>query len=637
MIGKIGKAFDKLLSFLGLASTVTLILLAGFIFVNFFCRYVLSVNIIGLFSLAVYSLIIFPFLSVAYTEREGKHIVVDVLTSRLPSRPKALLEIGVLFVSLLFPTILGWKAMEWALRCFRLKIWTVFELSLPQGMLILVIVFGCFLLVLQIIRMLIHNIVDLSKSTESRGSLFTLLKGNPWLPLFLFFVGILASAILLVYETPIIGLLCLLLVLFFSGVSVFLSLGLVGCVGLYYLVGPSALKQVPITAYDSLRNFPLTCLPLFILGGFLMEKSGMIDDVFKFFELFSGRYSPGLLIVTIAVGLVVCATTGSSVGATAVLASIILPVLIERGYNINLSAGVVAGATVGSLIPPSLGAVIYGVMVDESIARLFMAQLLPGLVLFGLYFLYIIVLGAVNEKGLFEKGRRPKEALVEQVTWKQKLIAFKKAFWGLFTPIVMLGGIYWGLFTPTEAAAVLVVYVIVVSVFITKGLRWEDIVSISRKSVGTTSMLLCIIMSAYIFGLIILQIRLAPAIVSFAEASGWGQLYVLMCLFVTLVVGGMFLDSASLMLITLPVFYPLCVSVGIDSLWLRVFYCIMLEIGLLTPPVGLNLFSIHGVTGVPLANIIRGVVPFLAMMVLTIVVMYFFPELATWLPSTMGD
>ncbi|MFC1870132.1 TRAP transporter large permease subunit [Chloroflexota bacterium] len=625
----IDNGFDKLISATGLLAIGMMLLLAILVFFLTFTRYVLHINIVGLFDGAVYSLIVFPFLTAAYTMREGRHISVDIFTTRLPERARAILNVAVYLVSLIYVIILGWQAWRWAANLFSHQALTEASFMVQKGIFPSIIAFGCFLLVLQIIRQLVHSIQSLPSQTSSSR-----LRDNPWLYVSLFLIGIIASIVLFIHVNTGAGIILLAIVVLFSGMPVFLALGLIGVLGIYFLLGPASFLQIPIAAFKAVDSFTLTCLPLFILGGLIMEGSGIAEDIFRFFQLWTGRFAASTLLVTIIVGMVFCAISGSSTAVTAVIAGVALPVLISRRFNKALSCGAVAGATVGTLIPPSIGYVIYGVLADESVGALFMAGLIPSIILFGFYFLYVIIRSAISKKSIFERGQIPAQISIEQITWRDRLSSLKTAAWGLLTPVIILGGIYLGVYTPTEAAGVLVIYAILVSIFVKKS-KWQDIIKSTLRGVLVSAMIVCIIFSAYIFALVISQLRVAPSLVAYAEASGLTSFAVLMIIFTTLIILGMFLEAASVKVITLPIFYPMAMSVGINSLWLGVFYQIIMEIGLLTPPVGLNLFVLRGVTGIPLGTIIRGCLPFILMMVLTLVIIYVFPELVTWLPGTM--
>lgn len=617
--------FDKVVAAMGVMAIGLMLLIAALVFALSLSRSVFHINLPGLFDGPVYALMAFPFLTMAYTLRERRHIIIDTFTTRLSERARTLLNITTCSASLVYIIILGWLSACWVPILFHQGIMTDATFRIPKGIPVSIMAFGSLLLLLQIIRMLVHDIRSLSSKTSH-------LKDGAWLPSSLFIVGVITGIVIYTSVNQIAGISLLTLVLLFSGMPVFLAFGLLGCLGIYFLLGSPSLMQVPIKAYESVMSFPLTCLPLFILGGLIMEQSGIGEDLFRFFELWLGRWAVSPLVVTIAAGMLFCAISGSTAATTAVIGAVALPILMRRGYNKALLCGTVGGATVGTLIPPSVGYVVSAVLTEESIGALFMATILPAIVLFAFYFSFVTILGWVSKKSLFEKGQIPSEATFKQVTWKDRFLGFKSGIWGLLAPMIIIGGIYSGMFTPTEVAALLVVYAIILSVFI-KRISWQNIIKGTSKGAVLSSMLLCIIFSAYMFALVISQMRLAANLSAYVQATEITAPMVVVIIFVLLIVLGMFMEAVSIKVITLPVFYPVAMSVGINSVWLLVFYQFLMEIGGLTPPFGICLLVIKGTTGLPLNTVAKGVLPFVALMVLTVVVLYLFPQLATWLPS----
>ena len=631
-LNRITAGFDKILSASGLAGIAIMLLLSGLVFGLTVSRYILRINIPGLFDAAIYTLIVFPLLTAAYTLREGRHISVDVLTSSMSGKAKFLLNALVYLFASIFVVVLCWKGIIWLIDIVKNDVYTDGVFAIPKSILLGIMLFGSFLLLLQIYRVVASDLGSLS--SELRGDASSKDSRYFWLPSFSFLAGLIAGVLIFVYVQPAVGIMVIGLVLLFSGMPVFLALGLIGVTGIYIVHGTSSLIQIPLTAYRAVSGFPLSCLPLFILGGLIMEGSGIAKDVFRFFEVWTGRFSTSTLMVTIAAGMIFCAISGSSSATTAVITGVAVPILISRGFDKGLSSGAVAASTVGTLIPPSIGYVVYCVLTGESIGQLFIAGLVPSFILFAFYFLYIFILGKVSPKSLYENRKVPEQGILERTTWKDRILSLKTALWGLFTPILILGGIYLGVYTPTEASAVLVVYAIFLSIFIKK-VKWNKIIEDTLRSAVIASMILCIISTAYMFALVISQLRVAHSLLAYMEAANLSAGMVLLIIFVILGILGLFLDAAAVKVITLPIFYPVAMAAGINGLWFGVFYGFCNEIGLLTPPVGMNLFVIKGVSDIPLRRIIRGCAPFLVIMTLTLIIIYIFPELVTWLPATI--
>ena len=632
------KAIDsslyKILSAMGLISVILMVLLSLFISTQVFFRYFLSTHIPGLFDLSIYSLIIFTFLSAGYTLREGQHIFVDLVFNHLSEGAKLGFKISTYTVSLFFVVALGWVSWQWASNAFSSGSMTISETPIPKGLLIASMSLGFLLLFLQIIRLIVSSSIRFSHLFNIK-KFFKDKWNNPFFSMAIFITGLILGFLLTVYINKIVGICLITILVLLCGMPVFLALGFAGSAGMYILMGESTLRQIPFLAYKSVESFPLTCLPLFIIAGIIMEKGKIVDDVFAFFRYFAGNFISAPLISTILVGGFFCAISGSSVATTSLIAAVSLPILISSGYKKSISSGVVAGSTIGTVIPPSIGYVLYGVITEESIGQLFIAGIIPAAMIFGFYCLYILLRAKISANSLFEIGRSPKQLPKLEVTWREKFKVLKKASYGLFSPVFVLGGIYLGIFTPTEAAAMMVIYAIIVTTLLLKTITWHRLFEIILTGTKVSSMILIIIVGARIFGALTSQLGIASDLVAAIDAAEISPVSTLLIISAVLVVLGMFLDAASIMVITLPVFYPVIMAVGFNSIWYGVFFIIILEIGLLTPPVGLNLFIIKGLSKFNMGTIISGTFPFILIMALSLFILILFPQLATWLPSLM--
>jgi len=332
-------------------------------------------------------------------------------------------------------------------------------------------------------------------------------------------------------------------------------------------------------------------------------------------------------MVTIFTGAIICAITGSSIAATAVLSLICVPPLLRRKFDKRLSIGTVAAGSVGTLIPPSVALIVYGVLVEQSIGRLFMASLLPALITFALFGLYIFILSLTSKS----KFGTPTPA----VPWSTRFSSLRGAIPILLLPFVILGGIYYGIFTATEAAGVAVVYGLFVALASGKSFGWKGLNIGLHEGALIASMVIFVIIGGMLFASVASQLRVGQVVTSFVQDIGLSNWAVLIVMFVILFIMGMFMPNAPIMLITVPIFFPLAKSLGIDPLFLGVFYVFAGEIGLLTPPVGVNLFVMQGVSGLSLKDVSLGCLPFVGLLAISLLLMCLFPELATWLPSTM--
>ncbi|MFC1871732.1 TRAP transporter large permease subunit [Chloroflexota bacterium] len=611
--------------FLGIALMITLSLFVSLVMMS---RHVLALNIPHFFDASMYVLIIFPLTTAAYTLRAEKHIVIDVFVSRLSERAQAALRIIAYLAVLIFVFVFAWQGIKWWLTLFSTGLLTFGVWQVPQWILVGLIIFGVLLLIPMIIRIVAKDyrvfVSDKASGTISQGFLF----------IAIFIIGFAGAIYLFIQGSNVAAILLLLAVVLFAGVPVFLALGIMGTVGLYFALGLGGLVQIPHHLFGKLNSFPLTCLPLFVFAGMVMERGKLVDDLFKFVEVWVGHFTPAIPVVTIIVGMLICSLTGSPTAATAMLAATALPVLINRGYKKSLGAGLIAGSGAGALIPPSIGYVVYCVLVEESIAELFIASIIPAIILFGLMIVYILVLNVFNKKALFEGGVIPPRS-TERVSWRQKFVVTGRVIPTLFAPVLVMGTIYTGIFTPTESAAALLVYSIILTVLFKRTLNLRGLYQACSQGTVTSSMILSIIAVAFIFAAAISQLGVVTAIQDFGNALGLGAIGVLSFMFLALLILGMVMNAGSIKVITLPIFYPMAMAVGINPIWLGVFYEINNELGSLTPPFGMDFFVIKSVVGLPYGTVLKGVLPFILLYVLTMAIITVFPETALWLPSTM--
>jgi C4-dicarboxylate transporter, DctM subunit len=625
IIRAIDKGIDGTLSITGQLTSVLLVLISLFVFVNVISRLV-GQPMPWLFDVTCFCLIFFTFLGAGYGLRQGIQINVDILRNHLPEEVNAFLDIFIYIISMGFFIILGWTGWDWTHDSFVFGLRTTTAIiKFPKWVIISVIPLGSFLLFLQCLRMVIINIRRLSKYEPPNPS--SRLTHKLLAASCLLAAALVLGAILFKYVHPLVGMFFFLLTFLFAGMPVAFALGTMGCLGIYFLFGFDQFTQIPMTAFQAVNSWPLTAIPLFVLGGILMGESAAAKRIFELVEIWFRRIPSPLIVATILSAGIFCAITGSSVAATATIGTTCLPILYERGYNKRLCIGAVAGATVGTLIPPSNGFILYGVLVDESVGQLFMAGVFPAAALFTLYLLYVFLRSFIKKEERVEP--------LPPTTWKTKFVALRSACWGLAAPFIVLGGIYLGIVTPTEAGGILVVYSLIVGIFFTKTLKWQQIKKSALGTIGISLMVLSIISFASIYSSLIAQHQVIKDLIAAVKAFNLSAPGFLVILCVILLFLGMFLEAVAIMMLTLPLIYPIAMALGINSLWLGVFYIINTEIGLMTPPVGLELFILKGIVKEDMATIARSTIPFILMMLLTLLIMYLLPQLATWLPGTM--
>ncbi|WP_418378430.1 TRAP transporter large permease [Acidaminococcus sp.] len=409
------------------------------------------------------------------------------------------------------------------------------------------------------------------------------------------------------------------------GVPVAFSLGTSGLLGmLLFMPGDGALDQIPILAYKALDDFVLCAVPLYILMSAILLKGKVGEDLFDLGNKWLRHLPGGLGIATIVACGIFAAITGSSVACAVTVGAIAIPEMLKRGYDRSVVLGAVAGGgTLGILIPPSIPMILYGSITGESIGQLFMSGVLPG-VLMTLFFIFIVV----------HRSRHLK--LEAKAPLAERLTALKGSFWGLLLPIIVVGGIYTGAFTPTEAAAVGTVYALFITFVIYRTLSIKDLPGILLETVGTTAMIFAIMIGASLFGFVLTILQVPQALtmmVAEVEVSRWVFFILINLLLLFL---GCILETVSIIFITVPILYPIIKQLGFDPIWFNVVMQINMEMALITPPVGMNLFVLKGVSpDSRMEDIIRGVVPYIGVMALEILLISVVPEIATWLPSVV--
>ena len=417
----------------------------------------------------------------------------------------------------------------------------------------------------------------------------------------------------------------ILLILLGSGLSVAFALGAAGVFGMVaFMETDAALAQIPILAYKSLDDFVLTAIPLYVLMSQILLEGKVGDDLFDLGNKWLRHLPGGLGVATIVACAIFAAITGSSVACAVTIGAIAIPEMLRRGYERTLVLGsVAAGGTLGILIPPSIPMILYGAITGESVGQLFMSGVVPGILL-TLMFIAIVVYRSRN------LPLEPKASLQE------RLQALKSSAFGLFLPVLVVGGIYTGAFTPTEAAAVGTVYSLVITFVIYRSLKPKDLLPIMLDTVKPSCMIFAIMIGATLFGFVMTILNVPQVLTGFVtdmEANRW---VVFIAINILLLFLGCILESISIIFITLPILFPLITKLGFDPIWFNVVMLINLELALITPPVGMNLFVLQGVSPEStMTQIVKGVVPFGIAMAVEIFILCFFPQLATWLPTVI--
>ena len=432
-------------------------------------------------------------------------------------------------------------------------------------------------------------------------------------------------------DPVIVGVIGTILVFFllFLGMPIAFSLMLVGFAGIAYLTSlEAALPVAARTVYEVSAFYPYTVIPLFIVMGGFAGSSGMTRDLYGTFDKWFRKLPGGLAIATIGACAGFAAVSGSSVATAATMGTIAVPEMKRFNYHPRLSTGsVAAGGTLGFLIPPSIGFIVYGMMTEQSIGKLLVAGMIPGLTLAAAYIAIIVVMVKLNP------SLAP--ASPEPVTWREKF----KALTGIWEPLaiflVVMGGIYLGFFTPTEAGAIGATVLFLVAL-IKRKLTGQNLVQALQEAIRISVMVLFLVAGANVFSYF-LALSMIPMKVAEWVAGLQVTPYLIHAIIVVIYLFlGCFLDAISMMVLTLPVIFPIILALGFDPIWFGVIAVLMMEAGLITPPMGLNIFTVAGVVkDVSVEEIFRGTLPFLLSIFVIVILITIFPKIALLLPNMM--
>ena len=419
-----------------------------------------------------------------------------------------------------------------------------------------------------------------------------------------------------------------LLLLIFIRIPIGLAMLLCGLGGAWVIYGSAdpILNQLKQVTYSTFSNYNLSVIPLFLLMGQFAALGGLSQALFKAAEAWIGHRKGGVAMAAVGACAGFGAICGSSLATAATMGQVALPELKRAGYAGGIStAALAAGGTLGILIPPSGPMVLYGVISDTSIGQLFMAGLVPGLMLAAIFALWCMAVAWRTGQ-----GRREPRASIGEI-WE----ALRRSIWALALPPFILGGMYAGIFTATEAAGVGAMAALIIAVLVYRNLGWRDVWHSALDAARTSSMLFLILAAAAIFGHALTKLRIPNEIVELVAHYGLSQTGFLIAVMVLILVLGMFLETISIILITTPVILPVLIALKIDPVWYGILLTVNLELALITPPVGMNLFTLKAVSHAPIGEIIRGVAPYFMLLVFGLALIMIFPQLALFLPGTM--
>jgi len=413
--------------------------------------------------------------------------------------------------------------------------------------------------------------------------------------------------------------------LMLTGMPVSIALGLTV---LSFLFGFTdvPLESVALKLFTGIEKFEIMAIPFFILAGNFLTHGGVARRMINFATAMVGHWYGGLGLGGVMAWALFAAVSGSSPATVVAIGSILLPAMVKAGFPKRFGAGVITtSGALGILIPPSIVMVMYAVATNTSVGALFMAGVIPGIVL-------AMVLGGVT----WWRARKNNYPRLPKASWSERWKAFRESVWGLFLIVVVMGGIYAGIFTPTEAAAMSAVYAFFVAVFIYKDMGLKDVPKVLLNSANMSAMLLYIITNAALFSFIMTNENIPQAMADWIMGHGLGVVSFLLAVNVILLLAGNFMEPSSIMLIFAPILFPIAMKLGIDPIHLGILMVVNMEVGMCHPPVGLNLYVASGITKMGITELTVAVWPWLLAMLGFLVAVTYWPPMSLWLPRMLG-
>ncbi|HVI14368.1 MAG TPA: TRAP transporter large permease subunit [Pseudolabrys sp.] len=417
----------------------------------------------------------------------------------------------------------------------------------------------------------------------------------------------------------------LLFALMLTGMPISISLGLTVLTFLFTMTRVP-IESVGLKLFSGLDNFGIMAIPFFILAGSFLTRGGVARRMINFTTSLVGHWPGGLGLAGVAACALFAAICGSSVATVAAIGSIILPAMVQQGFPKRFGAGVVTtSGALGILVPPSIILVLYGVSTNTSIGTLFMAGIVPGVIL-------AFMLASVTWFIAWRKNypRLPR------ATWRERLNALHDGIWGLMLVVLVLGGIYSGIFTPTEAAAVAAVYSFVITVFVYRELKLSEVPKVLLNAANLSAMLLYIITNAVLFSFLMTHEQIPQVMAAWIVEQHFSVWVFLFVVNVILLLAGNVMDPSSILLIMAPILFPLAVNLGVNPIHLGILMVVNMEVGLCHPPVGLNLYVGSGIAKMGISEITIAVLPWLCAMLIFLFMVTYIPEISLWLPQTLG-
>ncbi|GAB7386855.1 TRAP transporter large permease [Bacillaceae bacterium] len=427
------------------------------------------------------------------------------------------------------------------------------------------------------------------------------------------------------------------LLIMLTGMPIAFALGIIAVGATLLFLESYQFDMLADFIYSSLNDFSLLSIPLFILMGAVFAGSKANGDLFDTAQKWFGKLPGGLAISSIVASALFAALSGSSPATAAAIGKAAIPEMRKRGYSNAIATGaIVAGGTLGILIPPSITLLLYGIAVEQSIGKLFIGGIIPGIILTGMFCIWVYIAVLLERKKGISIGSPEAVSYIIHYSWKERFASLLKVIPFVTLLLAILASLYMGLATPSEAAAIGAVLALLMVVLVYRSLRLKQFMNILLESTRENTMILLIIAFSALIGTTMSYLSIPQDLAKMIVGLEINRWWIMLLINLFLLVLGCFLPPAAIILMTAPILYPIITGLGFDPIWFGVIMTINMEAGLITPPVGLNLFVVKGIApDIPISDILKGSLPYVAVICLAIVLFSIFPEIVTWLPNKL--
>jgi tripartite ATP-independent transporter DctM subunit len=591
------------------------------------CRFLFNLPVTGSIEITGFLLLLTIFLGIPYASARGQHIRIDLLSAKFKGRRALVLESITLLVEIALFAVLVWQSIRYSVLMHTMNRVTA-VLRLAESPFVLMVSFGSLIAGIGLTIKLMRNIAIAVQNWRQAmlwaavgvAILFAIYSFATWVADLPWWLGPLA--------TGIVGMLVL-FIAFLSGLPIISSLILVGFLGMSYLRGaPAGLSIMGSSPFSTASHFTFSVIPLFVLMGEFCFFSGIGTDLYQMAYRWFGHFPGGLSMGTVVGCGGFAAVCGDSMATAVTMGAVALPEMKRFKYDPRLAVGcVAAGGTLGVLIPPSLAFILYALLTDQSIATLFIAGIIPGILLISLFLLTIYVMARRNPL-LGPPG--------PTTTWPEKMASLKGVWATLVLFALVIGGMYAGVFTPTEGGGIGAFGALIIGI-IRGRLKWHSIVSSLLEAGKISAVCISILIGANIFGYFLATSKLPFELAGYVAQLAVPALLILIIILVIYLFLGCLMPAIPMLILTVPIFYPVVTTLGYDPIWFGVLMVLMFEMAVITPPMGINVLALRAVaTDVDLGVMFKGTMPFLIAMILCVAILIVLPDFALFLPELFG-